>query len=203
MRIGLLFGSFNPLHNGHIAIAKECVERKLVDYVDFVVAWQNPFKNKYSVGYWDRVFMVENALREMTPNRYSVNTVEEFLSKNQSNIYTHNNIYTYNVLKHVKNNPIDKDNEFVIICGDDVYNEIHKWYKGEDILKENKFIVFTRDSKETIENDNIISYIDISGFEGYSSSKIREMISNGEDISELVPPNIRKFIHENALYYTL
>ena len=75
MRIGLLFGSFNPLHNGHIAIAKECVERKLVDYVDFVVAWQNPFKNKYSVGYWDRVFMVENALREINPNYYSVNKI--------------------------------------------------------------------------------------------------------------------------------
>lgn len=196
-RIGLLFGSFNPLHNGHIAIAKECVERKLVDYVDFVVAWQNPFKNKYNVGYWDRVFMIENALREIKPNRYSVNNTEEFLSKNQSNVYT------YDVLKYIKNNPIDKDNTFIIICGDDVYNEIHTWYKGEDILKENKFIVFTRNSKEIIENDNIISYIDISGFEDYSSSRIREMVSNREDISELVPPNIRKFIHENALYYTL
>lgn len=194
MRIGLLFGSFNPLHNGHIAIAKECTKRKLVDYVDFVVAWQNPFKNKYSVGYWDRVFMVENALREINPNYYSVNNAEEHISKNKDVIYT------YDTLNHIKSNPLDKDNEFVIICGDDVYNEIHKWYKGEDILKENKFIVFTRDSKETIENDNIISYIDISGFEDYSSSKIREMVSNGEDISELVPQNVKKFINENGLY---
>ena len=194
MRIGLLFGSFNPLHNGHIAIAKECAERKLVDYVDFVVAWQNPFKNKYSVGYWDRVFMLENALREIKPNYYSVNNAEEHISKNKDVIYT------YDTLNHIKSNPLDKDNEFVIICGDDVYNEIHKWYKGEDILKENKFIVFTRDSKETIENDNIISYIDISGFEEYSSSKIREMVSNGDDISQLVPQNVRRFINENNLY---
>ena len=194
MRIGLLFGSFNPLHNGHIAIAKECVERKLVDYVDFVVAWQNPFKKKYSVGYWDRVFMVENALCELKSKFYSINNAEEHISKNKDVIYT------YDTLNHIKSNSLDKYNEFIIICGDDVYNEIHKWYKGEDILKENKFIVFTRDSKETIENDNIISYIEISGFEEYSSSKIREMVSNGEDISELVPQSVRRFINENKLY---
>ena len=47
-KVGLLFGSFNPIHNGHIAIAEKCLSEELVDVVNFVVAEQNPFKEKYS-----------------------------------------------------------------------------------------------------------------------------------------------------------
>ena len=186
-RIGLLFGSFNPIHNGHIAIAEKCLSEGLVDAVNFVVAYQNPFKEKYSVKFWDRSILVQKAIEYN--EKFSVSHIEKLLSD------LHRSTKTYDVINHFKNRY--PDNEYYIICGDDMYNQISQWYKGDEILKNCKFIVFTRDSKELQNNDNILAYLSFNGFEDYSSSKIREMIKNNEDISKYVPESL---IKNNKLY---
>jgi nicotinate-nucleotide adenylyltransferase len=185
MRLGLLFGSFNPIHNGHLRIADRCIEQNLVDCIDFVVAYQNPYKSKYSVSFFDRALMVEDAIR-YDNNHYMINCMEEHMKT-----FGFDGVRTYDVLKRIKTLPHYSDVEIVIICGDDVYNSIITWYRGDEILKENKFIVFTRneDIPNKI-NDNIISYLTVNDIADISSSKIREMIKNGEDISEYVPKEV-------------
>lgn len=189
-RIGLLFGSFNPIHNGHIAIAEKCLSEGLVDAVNFVVAYQNPFKKKYSVDFWDRSILVQKAIEYN--EKFSVSHIEKLLSD------LCKSTKTYDVINHFKKRY--PDNEYYIICGDDMYNQIPQWYKGDEILKNCKFIVFTRNSKELQNNDNILAYLSFDGFEDYSSSKIREMIKNNEDISKYVPESVIKNIKLYDLY---
>ena len=184
MRVGLLFGSFNPIHNGHLAIAKECIKRGYVDFVRFVVANQNPFKDLYKINFWKRADLIQDAIND--DEQLVVSHAEGLLSD------LNKSTKTYDVINHFKKR--DREIEPIIICGDDVYNTIKTWYRGEDLLVENKFIVFTRDSKIIQNNDNIIAYINIDGFENYSSSDIRNRVKNGDDISGLVPDNIKNKI---------
>lgn len=184
MRVGLLFGSFNPVHNGHFAIAKECIKRGYVDFVRFVVANQNPFKDLYEINFWKRADLIQDAIHD--DEQLVVSHTERLLSD------LNKSTKTYDVINHFKKRDIEI--EPIVICGDDVYNNIKTWYRGEDLLAENKFIVFTRDSKTIQNNDNIIAYINIDGFENYSSSDIRNKVKNGDDISGLVPDNIKNKI---------
>ena len=190
-RIGLLFGSFNPIHNGHIAIAEKCLSEGLVDTVCFVVAHQNPFKEKYEVDFWDRSMMVQNAVEHN--ENFVVSHVEKLL--NDLNKSTK----TYDVINHFKNRKIDA--EYYIICGDDVFNDVQNWYNGDKLFEENKFIIFTRNSKDKIINrHNIAGYINIDGFENISSSKIREMIKNNEDVSHLINSDVYDLIKKQNFY---
>lgn len=190
-RIGLLFGSFNPIHNGHIAIAEKCLSEGLVDTVCFVVAYQNPFKEKYEVDFWDRAMLVQKAIENN--ENFVVSHVEKLL--NDLNKSTK----TYDVINHFKNRKIDA--EYYIICGDDVYYDIKNWYNGDKLFEENKFIVFTRneDIPNKI-NDNVISYLTVNDITDISSSKIREMIKNNEDILNIIPLGAYKMLQQNQIY---
>lgn len=188
-KVGLLFGSFNPIHNGHIAIAEKCLSDGLVDCVNFVVAEQNPFKEKYSVKFYDRALLVQKAVEYN--EKFLVSCIEKIFSS------FHMSTKTYDVINHFKKRY--PDNEYYIICGDDMYNQISEWYKGAEILKENKFIIFSRDNKNIIYSDNI-KYINIDGFEDISSSKIRKMINNNDDVSNLIPSKVYEIIKVNNFY---
>lgn len=188
-KVGLLFGSFNPIHNGHIAIAEKCLLEGLVDVVNFVVAEQNPFKEKYSVKFYDRALLVQKAVEYN--EKFLVSYIEKILSG------FHISTKTYDVINHFKKR--FPDNDYYIICGDDMYNQISKWYKGDEILKENKFIIFSRDNKNIIYSNNI-KYINIDGFEDISSSKIRKMINNNDDVSNLIPSKVYEIIKVKNFY---
>lgn len=188
-KVGLLFGSFNPIHNGHIAIAEKCLSDGLVDCVNFVVAEQNPFKEKYSVKFYDRALLVQKAIEYN--EKFLVSYIEKIFSS------FHISTKTYDVINQFKK--IYPNNEYYIICGDDMYNQISEWYKGAEILKENKFIIFSRDNKNIIYSDNI-KYINIDGFEDISSSKIRKMINNNDDVSNLIPSKVYEIIKVKNFY---
>ena len=188
-KVGLLFGSFNPIHNGHIAIAEKCLSEGLVDCVNFVIAAQNPFKEKYSVKFYDRALLVQKAIKYN--EKFLVSYIEKILSSFLISTKT------YDVINHFKK--VFQDNDYYVICGDDMYNQISEWYKGAEILKENKFIIFSRDNKNIIYSDNI-KYINIDGFEDVSSSKIRKMINNNDDVSNLIPSKIYEIIKVKNFY---
>lgn len=167
-RIGLLFGSFNPIHNGHIQTAKKAIEEDIVDQVCFVISKQNPFKPPYEVLDVDRVNMLM-CLYDI-PNCYF--DIVELTRELQDT-------RTYNVLQYFKEAFFGA--QFVIICGQDVYEEMPKWYKGEELLKE-KIYVVPRNSTDI------------------SSSNIRYRIKHELDFEDLVPRKVYDYIKTHNLY---
>lgn len=168
-RIGLLFGSFNPIHYAHLRIVNLAVRGNIVDKVWLVPSRQNLFKEPYEISDIHRLNMV----RMVTSYPFVDYSFVEFTNKAVST-------KTYDVYHCIKEQCGPKDS-LVIICGSDTYDEIPKWYRGEELLKE-EFYIFDRDPNDI------------------SSSMIREKIKSGQDFKEFVPECVYNYIKENNLY---
>lgn len=186
-KVGLIFGSFNPIHNAHIGIGELAIDSGLVDEVWFVIAKQNPFKDNYGVDFEDRERMIGIALTETHLRGYKMKSVsvEKFLLDDKPK--------TYNTLNAIKIENSYQEVDYTIICGDDMYNQIPTWYNGQQLLNEYKFIVFGRDNDTPIVCENV-KYLNTNGLEDISSTKIREMIKNDDD-------NVLNYINEYVLKY--
>ena len=186
-KVGLIFGSFNPIHKGHIGIGELAIDSGLVDEVLFVIAKQNPFKDDYGVSFEDRERMIGIALMETHLRGYKMKSVsvEKFLLDERPK--------TYNTLNAIKIENSYQEVDYTIICGDDMYCQIPTWYNGQKLLDEYKFIVFYRDSVEPFCFENV-TCLNTNGLEDISSTKIREMIKNDDD-------NVLNYINEYVLKY--
>lgn len=186
-KVGLIFGSFNPIHNAHIGIGELAIDSGLVDEIWFVIAKQNPFKDNYGVDFDDRERMIGIALMETHLRGYKMKSVsvEKFLLDDKPK--------TYNTLNAIKIENSYQGVDYTIICGDDMYNQIPTWYNGQQLLDEYKFIVFRRDNDTPIVCENV-KYLNTNGLEDISSTKIREMIKNDDD-------NVLNYINEYVLKY--
>lgn len=168
-RIGLLFGSFNPIHNAHLRIAKLAIKRGIVNEVWFIPSKQNPFKAPYEISDIDRLTMIRWVVESPSTDCCLIEFTNEVPSTKTYDIY------------HCIKSHCHSEDKLVIICGADTYNEIPKWYRGEELLKE-EFYVFDRD------------------FNDISSSMIREKIKSGQDFREFVPEKVYNYIKEHNLY---
>lgn len=186
-KVGLIFGSFNPIHKGHIGIGELAIDSGLVDEVWFVIAKQNPFKDNYGVSFEDRERMIGIALMETHLRGYKMKSVsvEKFLLDDKPK--------TYNTLNAIKIENSYQEVDYTIICGDDMYCQIPTWYNGHKLLDEYKFIVFYRDNVEPVCFENV-TCLNTNGLEDISSTKIREMIKNDDD-------NVLNYINEYVLKY--
>ena len=171
MKCGLIFGSFNPIHKAHLQLAIEVLKNNIVDRVSFVPARQNPFKPPYEISDIDRINMISAATSHYRSISY--NPIE--FTDTVPSHYTYD---VYNTIKDLSNGLED----FVIICGKDMYEEIPTWYHGIELLKEVEFYVFDRDPSDI------------------SSSLIREKIRSGQDFQDLVPEVVYKYIKNHNLY---
>jgi nicotinate-nucleotide adenylyltransferase len=186
MRIGLIFGSFNPIHKGHIGIGKLSIDAGLVDEVWYVIAKQNPFKDNYGVSFYDRENMLAIALVNPVLEGYRMRSI------NVENFSNDDAPRTYNTLTSIKKTH-DPVNEYIIICGDDMFTQIPTWYNGQDIIDNHKFIVYYRDAVEPFSCDNVIA-LNTNGLEDISSTKIREMIKNNDD-------NVYEYVNNSVVHY--
>lgn len=168
-KIGLLFGSFNPVHYGHLRIANLSVKSGVVDKVWLVPSKQNPFKESYEISDEDRLAMVRLTTSYPFVDYCPIEFTNEVTSTR-----------TYDIYNCIKSHCSPKDS-LVIICGSDMYDEIPKWYRGEELLEED-FYIFDRDPRDI------------------SSSMIREKIKAGQDFKEFVPEEVYNYIKENNLY---
>lgn len=193
MKIGLYFGSFNPIHIGHLIIANYMVEFTDLDQVWLVVTPHNPHKNKTSLlDDYQRLHLVHLATEDYPKLKPS--DVEFKLS--QPN-------YTINTLVHLQEKyPI---NEFSLIMGEDNLNSFHKWKNYEVILQNHEIYVYPRvnQNKENIDtallNNPKIHTVNAPIVE-ISSTFIRESIKNQRNITPMLPSKVAEYIDKSGFF---
>ncbi len=193
MNIALLFGSFNPVHNGHLAMAHAALQSIKCDEVWFVVSPHNPLKDFTTLAPAnDRANMVSLAL--MHEERMKLCSIEFDMPKPS---YT---IHTIHKLKEEY-----PSFNFHILCGTDVVNQLSAWYKYEELIQSVKFLVCSRETTQEISSNEWMKkfpqQFEFIPFEplAISSTKIRESFSNSRKSSQ-VAEQVLIFILSHGLY---
>ena len=191
MKIGLYFGSFNPIHIGHLVIANHLAEYSDLDQIWFVVTPHNPFKKKHSLlDNHQRLEMVYRATKEYTKLKPS--DIEFNLS--QPN-------YTINTLAYLQEKY--PNHEFSLIMGEDNLKGFHKWKNYQLILENHHIYVYPRVSKNKIETPfeghKKIHHIDAPIME-LSSTLIRNSIKAGKNVKPMLPEFVWEYLDEMNFY---
>lgn len=186
MKIGLFGGSFNPIHNAHVKLASTICSEAGLDEVWFMVTPHNPLKRQEGLmDEKDRLAMVRIAL-EKEPN----------LKASDYEFHLERPSFTWNTLQHLsKDYPTD---EFYIIIGGDNWEIFNHWAHHEEILRDYHIIVYPRKDSlmDTTSLPPSVSIIRMPEMD-ISSTMIREMLRNGEDISPYVSPKVAEYLHKN------
>ena len=191
MKVGLFFGSFNPIHIGHMIIANYIVEFSDLEEVWFVVTPQSPFKQKKS--------MLSNHHRLAIANI----AVEDFDKLKTSDIEfaLPQPNYTINTLAHIEEK--FPKHQFCLIMGEDNLKGFHKWKNYETILQNYELYVYPRISDGKTENQ-FLNHSKITKVNApivqISSTFIRKSIQQNKDIRTMLPTNVWKYIDEMNFY---
>ena len=200
MRCALYFGSFNPLHKGHIAIAKYVMENCNVDSVRLVLSPQSPFKDstilqdptqrleelQKSIARFNKEYAAadekfqesEGTKKVEDPKEPNIKKLE--ISTVEFNLPRPN--YTYNTLQYLKK--LEPQNTFLLVMGADNLAVIEKWYKGLEILQEFEVLVYPRTGFDTMAlcKKYGATYLN-APLNNISSTMIREGEKSGRDMS--------------------
>lgn len=194
-KTGIFGGAFNPVHNGHVNLAKEAIEQLKLRKLLIVPTFESPHKATRLLPFDVRAEMCGRAFegisdkcavtvsdieREMGGVSYTINTIRELAKQSH-------------------------DEQFYLLIGGDMLYSFREWYKYESILKESKVCAVARGG------DNFTDMLEFAAEMGrvkvlptnivdVSSTEIRQKIAEGADISELVPQNVAEYIAENDLY---
>ena len=190
-KIGLYFGTFNPIHIGHLILANHFAETTDLDEVWFVVTPQNPMKRKDSIlDNHHRLELVYKATYDYPKLRPS--DIEFGLPMPN---------YTINSLTHLEEKHPDK--QFVLLMGEDNLVSFPKWKNYELILERYELYVYPRKTDRTIpkqfQNNPKINLIDAPQIE-LSSSAIRKSIKANQNIRPLLPPESWLYLDEMNFY---
>ncbi|GAB1308679.1 nicotinate (nicotinamide) nucleotide adenylyltransferase [Urechidicola sp. KH5] len=191
MKIGLYFGSFNPVHIGHLIIANYMVIHSDLDEIWFVVSPHNPHKKKSSLlADHHRLRLVELAVE---PYGYLKASNIEFKLSQPS--------YTSHTLAHIEEKY--PNNQFGLIMGEDNLNSFHKWKNYEVILENHQIYVYPRiaDGKALPEllQHNHVHKINAPIVE-IAATYIRKSIEKQLDVRPLLPPDVWQYIDEMNFY---
>ena len=188
-KVGLFFGSFNPIHNGHLMLANYLAEYGGLDEIWFVVSPQNPFKDKKSLlADRHRLYMVEMAING--DERFQVCNIEFYMPQPS---------YTIDTLTRLQErNP---NTDFYLICGMDNIESFKKWKNYEMILQYHHLMVYPRkgySSNELVEHPSV-TVVEAPEIE-VSSTFIRNAIGEGKDVRYFVPKEVYKYIVDMHFY---
>ena len=132
MKVGLFFGSFNPIHVGHLIIANYIVSLGKLDQLWFVLSPQNPLKaERFLLNEFHRQYLLQSAIEG--ENKLKCSTIEFHLPKPS---------YTIDTLTYLEEKY--KDHHFTIILGSDSFKNIAKWKNGEILIKKYPIIIYKR-----------------------------------------------------------
>lgn len=188
MRIALFFGSFNPVHIGHTAIANYIVEYGNVDKVWFIVSPQNPFKQRNTLlDEKHRYRLLQEAVGD--DNRFFVSNIEFHLPKPS---------YTIDTLTYLKEKY--PQHEFILIIGGDNLKGLKKWKNYEILVQNYEFIIYPRPNSN-LENIEIKKYSVVNAPQmEISSSFIRQAIKEGKNIRFFMPAAAYEYLEEMNFY---
>lgn len=189
--VGLYFGSFNPVHHGHLIIAKHLLNTKMVDEIWFVVSPQNPFKNSSTLlNEHHRYFLLMEAIEGEAFMK--VSNVEFKLPKPS---------YTVNTLAYLEEKY--PKTEFSIIMGSDSFQNLGKWHNAQVIINRYPIIIYKRPGFEIDNSTEAKIKIADAPLLQISSTHIREMIRSGKSIRYMVPDSVRAEIEIKGYYQNL
>ena len=189
MKIGLFFGSFNPIHMGHMIIANLMAETADLKKVWFVVSPQNPFKpSKGLLHEHDRYDMVRAAIHDNY--KLEVSDIEFHLTKPS---------YTIHTLVHLKEKHPDK--EFKIIIGEDNLSGFQNWKNYERILEDYGLYVYPRPNAQPSElkQHPNVKMVEAPTLD-ISATFIRNCIRKGQSVRYLVPDPVEEMIRTKGFY---
>jgi nicotinate-nucleotide adenylyltransferase len=188
MNIGLYFGSFNPIHIGHLIIANHVLNETPINKIWFIVSPQNPFKeSKTLLNEFDRLHLVRLATQD--DNRIKCSDIEFNLPKPS---------YTSNTLAFLSEKY--SEHQFSLIMGSDSYQNLDKWKNYETIINNYPVYVYEREGheiKKTFDKEAVTLNAPIIQI---SASQIREHIRSARSIRYLVPEIVREEIESRKFY---
>lgn len=188
MKIGLLFGSFNPVHNGHLMIAGQLMTAAACDEVWFVLSPQNPFKRESELLPFENRFILLNAAIRDEP-RFSVCDIEQSMPKPS---------YTIDTMRALKE--MYPDTIFCIFGGTDILINIDKWKDSEELLNSFPFYIYSR--QET--TGSLLSHHNIqivpSILLDISSTHIRANIRSKKSLKGMLPDSVIALIQHFNWY---
>lgn len=191
MKIGLLGGTFNPIHMGHLILAGECWHRLALDRVIFIPAYMPPHKGiEGNISAGDRLNMTRLALKR--DKRFQICTYEMDTAKVS---------YSIDTIRYLKQR-FDSQTELFFLTGSDSAESLSMWKDVDELLKLTTFVIASRPlwgKKSAFEGKVtriLIPEVNIS------SSMIRDRIQKREPIDYLVPDKVVKYIRNKGLYRT-
>jgi nicotinate-nucleotide adenylyltransferase len=188
MKVGLYFGSFNPIHIGHLIIANHILNETELKKIWFVVSPQNPFKESATLlDEYDRLELVRKATEE--DGRLKASDIEFKLPKPS---------YTVHTLAYLEERY--PEYQFYIIMGTDSYQNLTKWKNADVIINKYHVIIYKRPGFEFVPIPNSTSHLMDAPLLEISATHIRELIQKGKSIKYLVPPSVEEEIYKSNLY---
>jgi nicotinate-nucleotide adenylyltransferase len=188
MNIGLYFGSFNPIHHGHLIIANHIVQETDLDQVWFVISPQNPFKQNHTLlNEYHRLHLVNLAIEG--EKALKATDIEFGLPKPS---------YTINTLQYLEEKY--PQHRFGIIMGSDSFQNIDKWRNADVLMKRYSIYVYVRPGFD-VRQDLPANKIELNApLLQISATHIREMLKQGRSIRYLVPDRVMEEIASNGYY---
>ena len=188
MNIGLYFGSFNPVHVGHLIIANHFLNETDLDKIWFIVSPHNPFKKEQGLlNEFHRLQLVRLATED--DNRIKVSDIEFSLPKPS---------YTVNTLAYLTEK--HPEHHFCIIMGGDSFQNLHKWKNHEVIVKNHPIYVYPRPGFEISNHVSAALTIVNAPLLEISATQIRKHIREGKSVRYLLPDKVLEEIQKGGYY---
>ncbi|WP_066257735.1 nicotinate-nucleotide adenylyltransferase [Neobacillus drentensis] len=188
LKVGILGGTFDPPHNGHLLIANEVLSTLQLDEIWFLPNQEPPHKKKSeSISNEDRLQMLELAIGGN--DAFRVETIE---------LHRQGPSYTVDTMKMMNNQY--PNHQFFFIIGADMIEYLPKWHKIDELIKLVQFVGVERPSYSS-QTDYPVLYVDVPALD-VSSSMIRDRVKNGKTVRYLLPDSVIQFIEEKHLYGT-
>lgn len=188
----LYFGSFNPVHRGHIALAEWIIEQDLGDEVVLIVSPQNPHKQTAELApEFNRYEMCQLACeRSKYPDRIKVSAVELTLERPS---------YTINTLRFLREQ-FGEQMEFSVLVGADNMARFGSWRNYEEILRDYPVLVYPRRGCDVGAFAEQVTLLEGAPLFDYAATDVRKALAEGRGVGALVVPAVESYIVQNGLY---